>query len=365
MENIIVVGSGWGAAGFLKNINAKNKNIIIISPNSSFIYTPLLAYSITKNIDLKNDITQINSNKVKHITGTVVSADLDNSILTLDSGEKVQYNNVIFSHGADINTFGIDGVNDNCYFVKTSHDTQILQNKLKTLEINSNIVVIGAGVTGVEIIGSLLDINMHKTQNIHIVDGIKRPINMFNESLSDYVISVWKENSININMNEFVKNLDKKNVYLQNKIIPYDVAIWCGGNKNSSLTNSINSYQNIKSSKGIYVNHNMSIGKYQNAYAIGDCSVSQQPFPKTAQVAYQQGKFLANNFNKGLNHTNNGFKYNHMGSIIHIGKGTSAFEMGTFHTGGKLVGYLNNVIHVYNAVSFNQRMKLSKSLFFQ
>ena len=55
MENpkIIVIGSGWGSASFIKNID-KKYNITVISPTNNFIYTPLLVNSLLRIS--KNDL---------------------------------------------------------------------------------------------------------------------------------------------------------------------------------------------------------------------------------------------------------------------------------------------------------------------
>ena len=46
-------------------------------------------------------------------------------------------------------------------------------------------------------------------------------------------------------------------------------------------------------------NNNTAKAKINNVFAIGDCANSG--FPPTAQVAYQQGEYLANRFNNNFN----------------------------------------------------------------
>jgi NADH:ubiquinone reductase (non-electrogenic) len=65
-------------------------------------------------------------------------------------------------------------------------------------------------------------------------------------------------------------------------------------------------------------------------FAIGDCAVSGKP--PTAQVAYQQGKYLGRIFRYGSNHFIGdagapGFQYNHQGSMAYIGGGEGAAEI--------------------------------------
>ena len=53
MKNIVIIGSGWACASFLKylNIDENKYNIIIVSPTKKFIYTPLLVNCIFKDIN--------------------------------------------------------------------------------------------------------------------------------------------------------------------------------------------------------------------------------------------------------------------------------------------------------------------------
>merc|ERR1719267_443739 len=65
-------------------------------------------------------------------------------------------------------------------------------------------------------------------------------------------------------------------------------------------------------------------------FAIGDCAVSGKP--ATAQVAYQQGKYLGRMFRLGNQHaisdpTAPGFTYVHQGTMAYIGQGEGAAEL--------------------------------------
>ena len=46
MINVLLVGSGWGSSGFLKNIDTEKYNVSVISPSPFFIYTPNIITSI-------------------------------------------------------------------------------------------------------------------------------------------------------------------------------------------------------------------------------------------------------------------------------------------------------------------------------
>ena len=76
-KEITIVGSGWGCASFLKHIDNTKYNVSVISNNSKFLYTPLLANSITHDIPLEQHITKIN-NCITSIDDTVLNIDFVN-----------------------------------------------------------------------------------------------------------------------------------------------------------------------------------------------------------------------------------------------------------------------------------------------
>ena len=180
-QDIIIVGFGWSSASFIKNIDTDIYNVKVISPNDNFIYTPLLANGIKKDLKLDIKYYEIN-NKVNFYKNKVNDVDFKNNKVKIDNNE-VTYDFLILSHGSEINTFNIKGVNENCYFLKNNDDSINIKSKLKELPENSNIAVIGSGLTGTEIIGNLIDYNKF---NIYAIDGLDLPLSTFKNYEAQY-----------------------------------------------------------------------------------------------------------------------------------------------------------------------------------
>jgi NADH:ubiquinone reductase (non-electrogenic) len=207
--------------------------------------------------------------------------------------------------------------------LKTHNDVLNIKKELLKLNKDSNIVIIGCGPTGSEMIGNLIDYNKF---NIYAIDGLSKPLNMYSDEISSYVLKIWKDNNVNLYFNNFVNKIDKQSIYLNNNKINYDLAIWCGGIKKNQLTNNINNQLNNNCKFGIPVTpflnviNNLTNKNYlnytDNVYALGDCAYSKNP--PTAQIAYQQGKYLADNFNKDFKNLKP-FKPKNKGQICYIG----------------------------------------------
>ena len=350
-KKIIVIGFGWGSINFLKYINTDIYDVLVISKNKSFVYTPLLAQNIKDNKNLELDINDIN-NKISFIENEVNNIEFDNNKV-ITSNNKINYDYLILSHGSCVNTFNILGVKENCYFLKSNDDANKLRNLLLSLPKNTNIAVIGCGLTGSEIVGTLIDYNKFK---INAIDSEPRPLTMFNSKLSDFTINIWNLNKINLYMNHMVSKITKDTIYFKNNNkINYDLSIWCGGIKLSPLTEIIMNKLNMKNNKGIEINNMLKVKNTKNVWAIGDCAYSEN-LP-TAQVAYKQGYYLAKQFNSKFTNKNK-FNFKNKGQFGYIGNKISVYQNNYFTASGNFVYYLNTLIHLYNSINSKQMINL-------
>jgi len=349
MNNVLLVGSGWASSGFLKNIDTEKYNVSVISPSPFFIYTPNIITSIFNSCLTRFNIKNINPN-IKYIKDKVEDVDFCNNNITLKhsiSKNKLTFDYLVLAHGSEINTFNIKGVKENCKFIKNNKDVDNLKKSIKNLSADANVAVIGCSATGSELIGSLID---NTSFNLIAIDGLEKPLQNYKSNVSDLVLKTWKNNNVSLFFSNFVKKVDKTTIYFNNSKINYDIAIWCGGIKKTALSEKINLNLGLSCRFGIPVNNFLRVKKSDNVYAIGDCAYSN--YVPTAQVAYQQGKYLANRFNNDFKTVP--FNYNHKGKTCYVGNGVGVFENEYYSGGGKIIGYLNKFINFYNLRDFRK-----------
>ena len=337
--NIVIIGSGWATKSFTNTIDKDKYNVKIVSNSDHFIYTPQLAnFSVTKDVkDIETDMTHIP--KIEFINDTIKDVDFYKQILITEK-DNIKYDYVIFAHGAQTNTFNIHGVKENCLFLKTKNDAELIHKHLEGLEPNEKVAVIGCGLTGSELIGCLLD---KKKFNITAIDGLSGPLQMFNKSNINKTLDLWKTNNITMIFNSFVKNIEPSTIYFKDNKVEYDLAIWCGGVKISPLSQLINKKLNLESRRGILVNPYLQFQK--NAFAIGDCA-DAGVFP-TAQNATQQGRYLAQRFNNKFRDDQK-YHYQDKGKLCYIGEKNSIFENKFISLHGKVGYFIGRMIHFYN-----------------
>ena len=138
-KNIKLIGSGWGCASFLKNIDTNKYNVCVISNNLYFTYTPLLAYQTIHSVNTLQHISNINP-RIKYNKNTVTNIDFKNNTIIMNNS-KEKYDYLILCHGADVNTYNIDGVSKYTYFLIIYKDVLNIKKKLSKLKKNSNIAI--------------------------------------------------------------------------------------------------------------------------------------------------------------------------------------------------------------------------------
>ncbi len=374
-EKIYVIGNGWGSYYFVKNLD-KNKFIpIIISPNKKVLNTPKLVERIFD----KNAIVEFENPHATKIIDELEEIDIEKKVLITKTGNKYPYTKVVLSIGSESNDFGIKGVNENTYKFKTiqdadnlritiqntlsKHDTRTISNILDILEnqhtfqpkqniqnndnlkktpLNSNIYIIGSGVTGIELASKIDKLQLF---NIKIIEGLDTILPGFKLKTQTDIINNLKNSSMidlhlahkvisidNKNINTFntIKTINTSNKTKENTIFKYnssDIIIWTGGIKfngynKTNLFHSLNSITSNKiTSRGIEVNSDFSISDDKSAgiYCIGDMVSNKGP--PTAQNAQNQGVWLAKYFNTKFNLEwlkNNIYEIKSKGKIVHL-----------------------------------------------
>jgi NADH dehydrogenase FAD-containing subunit len=314
-----------------------------------------LAQNIRKNADIILKGEHIREN-VKFNYDIIKDTKFDeNKVVGYDTNYDYDY--LVLAHGAATNTFNIEGVDKHCFMLKTDKDAEKIRNKLSQMPENAQISVIGCGLTGTEVIGTLLDYNKFR---INAIDALPRPIPTFKTELSDFVLKHWRDNLVSMYMDSSVSSVGEQFIGLKNGIkLESDMSIWCGGCKNSILTDKILNNLNLNCKKGIPIDSHLLVNNTSNVWGIGDCSFSG--LPPTAQVAYQQGGYLANMFNTGHYKSLESapkFTFDDKGQIGYVGKGKSVCQLHHIKGGGNLVCYLNVLVHAYNSVSWPMRMSI-------
>ncbi|CAK4032097.1 External alternative NADH-ubiquinone oxidoreductase, mitochondrial [Lecanosticta acicola] len=345
-KTLVVLGTGWGSVSLLKSLDTENYNVVVISPRNYFLFTPLLPSCTTGTIEHRSIMEPIRNflrhkkASVKYYEAEATKIDYEKKIVYISddseikgsiSQSEIPFDLLVVGVGAENATFGIPGVREHGCFLKEVGDAQKIRKRimdccetatfkdqsLEEVKRLLHMVVVGGGPTGVEFAGELQDFfeeDLRKwmpeiQDNFHVtlVEALPSVLPMFSKSLIDYTEKTFKEETIEIRTKTMVKNVTDKyieaeytdaNGQKQIEKIPYGLLVWATGNAVRPLVKDLmNQIPAQKDSRrGLAVNEYLVVKGTENVWAVGDCAVAN--YAPTAQVASQEGVFLARLFNQ-------------------------------------------------------------------
>ncbi|KAF8730589.1 hypothetical protein AX14_005430 [Amanita brunnescens Koide BX004] len=342
-KTIVVLGSGWGATSLLNTIDTAEYNVVVISPKNFFLFTPLLPSVAVGTLNPRSiiqPIRYITRHKTRAVTVIEAEAQevdpmnktvtfIDNSEIKGEVSRKtIAYDHLVYAVGAEVQTFNIPGVKEHACFMKELADAEKMQRQFmdcvetatfpgqseKEIDRLLHLVVVGGGPTGVEVSGELHDFleqdlrawypELSGKVRITLVEALPSVLPMFSKQLIEYTESTFKESKINVLTKTMVKEIKENSVVLQMpdrtiKDVPCGLVVWAAGNKPRKLTQDLMSIvpHAQTNKRGITVDDFLQMkGAEDGVFAIGDCTATS--YAPTAQVASQQGAYLARLFNQ-------------------------------------------------------------------
>ncbi|MCJ1227969.1 NADH:ubiquinone oxidoreductase [Toensbergia leucococca] len=260
----------------------------------------------------------------------VVAISDDSEIKGDMTSTEVPFDMLVVGVGAENATFGIPGVKEHACFLKEVGDAQKIRKRImdcvETASFKDqsdeerkrllHMVVVGGGPTGVEFAGELQDFfeqDLKKwvpeiTDNFHVtlVEALPNVLPSFSKHLIDYTESAFKEESITIRTKTMVKNVTDKTIEAEftkpdgskeKETLPYGLLVWATGNALRPVVRDLMGQIPAQkdSRRGLTVNEYLVVNGTENIWAVGDCAIAN--YAPTAQVASQEGAFLARLFN--------------------------------------------------------------------
>mmetsp|Transcript_100300 Transcript_100300/g.214920 ORF Transcript_100300/g.214920 Transcript_100300/m.214920 type:complete len:507 (+) Transcript_100300:88-1608(+) len=367
-KKVVVLGSGWGALAFARKMDAREYDVTVVSPRPFFFYTPLLVGSTTGVVSPGAIIEPIRDNvpECEFLRTNCKDIDLDKRKVICDGEVALDYDHLVIAVGAQPNTFGIPGVDKYGMFLKEiEHGREVRRKMLNVIEQADvaraagdmakvkqllNIVVVGGGPTGVEFCGELSDFikndlvrrypKIAEYFQVTLVEALPGLLTMFDKSVGTYVQDHLANQGVDVKLNAMVKEVEGEKIHLKTKegikSLDYGIMVWVAGVGmrpfTRALCESIGKEAGQTDRRGLLVDECLRVKGTRpgEVFAIGDCAVSGKP--PTAQVAYQQGKYLGRMFRLGSQHlvtdpAAQPFAYNHQGSMAYIGQGEGAAEI--------------------------------------
>ena len=388
MLNVVVIGGGFGGLKFLQRARSSKIQFTLIDKQNHHLFQPLLYQVATAVLSPANIAFPIrrmfkNFKNVKVILDEAIDINREDKTVTISSGEKIKYDQLIVSTGSRHSYFGNDDWSEYSNGLKGINDALQIRERLlrafekaeneKNIEMRNkylNFVVVGGGPTGVEMAGSIAEIaykNMKEEfrnfkssdANVYLIEATEKILPMYSDRLSSKAEKYLIDFGVQVRTNEKVIKIENDLVVTDKESIETDNVIWAAGNEASPIIKKLNT--KTDSEGRAIVDPDCSIKEDGNVFVIGDAAnyknKNNSTLPGIAPVAIQQGKYLAKIIkNKTLKQDRKPFKYYDKGMMATVGRYKAIGKIGNIEISGFIAWLFWSAIHILYLIGYRSKI---------
>jgi len=366
-KRVVIIGGGFGGLNLAKYLDKKKYDVMLVDKNNYHSFAPLFYQVASSGLEpsgitfpLRREMHRGRMRGCCFSMGTVSIIDVSRKEVVTEF-EKIPYDILVIAAGATNNYFGIEGLKDHVYTMKSAGESIRTRNAvLYNLERASQctdpeerkalltFAVVGGGPTGVEIAGALGEMKRWviareysrlQPDEIKVIlyEGTDKLLRTMSEKSSADAMRDLKQLMVDVRLGKTMKAYrDGELIFADGEKVSSRMVIWTAGIVGNPFT-IVGS--DVKAGPGgrFMVDEYNRVNGLEDVYAIGDisCHVSDRfprGCPQLAQPAIQQGRCLAGNLNRGR--FTEKFDYRDKGSMATIGRNRAVVDIGKMHISG-------------------------------
>ncbi len=304
---VLIVGGGFGGIKAALMLDKSTLfNVTMLTNDPSFRYYPRLYHTATGGGSNESEITLDNlfaKTNIKIIIDEAVKLKRYQKIIETKNSHEIKYDKLILALGVTTNYFGIKGLSQHSYGIKSIEEATELKKHLheslvKNQKTDKNYIVIGAGPTGIELSGELkyyLDdiVKKHKLINqkinIKLIEAAPRLLPSLPHETSEAVAKRLLNIGVKLLVNHKVEGESADELIVDGNPIKSHTVIWTAGVTNSSFF-KLNDFKLTDHGKVIVDDYLMA---EDNIYVIGDNAATE--YSGMAQTALSNALSVARN----------------------------------------------------------------------
>ncbi|MER1956910.1 MAG: NAD(P)/FAD-dependent oxidoreductase [Solibacillus sp.] len=366
-KDIVILGAGF--AGVLaaqtarKYLNTLEANITVVNQFPTHqIITELhrLAGGTIKEGAVALSLEKIFKGKDINLEiAKVNSFNADKKEVQLSNGKTLSYDTLVVSLGSQTGFFGIPGLEENSFVLKSVDEANAIREHIEARiaeyaksknEADATIVIGGGGLTGVELVGEIVD-HFPKVAakygvpfedlKIKLVEAGPKILPVFPDNLIERATTSLAKRGVEFITSTPVTGVEGNVIQLKDREpIVANTLVWTGGVAPLPLVGE--SGLNCDRGKAT-INDYLQSTSHPDVFVIGDASAhipnpgDRPTYAPTAQVAWQQGEIAGYNiFAQVLGHDMKEFKFTNSGTLGSLGRKDGIATVGANNT--QLVG---------------------------
>jgi len=393
-HRVVIVGGGFGGLSAAQDLAGTEAEVTLIDRRNHHLFQPLLYQVATATLSTSEIAWPIrhilrNAANVTTLLATVTGVDVNAKLVRLEDGSSVPYDTLILATGARHAYFGHDEWEQFAPGLKTLEDATSIRRKLllafEAAERETDpakrqalltFVVIGAGPTGVEMAGAIVDLAKSSLQGqfrsiatddarVLLIEGGQKVLSNFKPELSDYALGALRELGVEVALGAPVEEIDPHGVVYGGKRVDAETIIWGAGVQASPAAH----WLGVEADRAgrTRVLPDLSVPGHAEIFVVGDTATvnkaDSKPVPWIGNAAKQQGKYVAGVIKQRLAGAtaSRPFNYRHAGDIATIGKRAAVIDFGWIQLKGWIAWWAWGLAHIYFLIDVKNRLAVALS----
>ena len=349
-KQVVIVGAGFGGLACAKKLRkSRSCRVTLIDRNPYQLFSPLLYQVATASLPEDDIAFPIRTayREVQFVRGEVSNIDTTAKTLAMSNGKTISYDDLILAVGSEGATYGIPGVSENTFQMKSVHDARdIRRSLLRTYEDvedgilpleRLNVVIVGGGPTGVELAGAVSELqreiqrefeHIAPKATVTLLEAGPRLLPSFHPNSSKYTQKKLTQMGVQVLVDAAVTEATSRSLRLKDgKEIIAGTKIWAAGVVAPPHWKFLG-----ETDRGNRIKVNANLQLSDSIWVIGDAASypdsNGRPLPMIAPVAIQQGKHVARQIRRRESSRQlEVFKYRDKGQMATIGRRKAVVEI--------------------------------------
>jgi NADH:ubiquinone reductase (H+-translocating) len=387
-KRVVIAGCGFAGLTLARKLKRSGLQVVIVDKHNYHQFPPLFYQVASAGLEESSilfPLRKIFQNYPDFYIRKAEVKSVDSAKKQLNtSGGIIDYDYLVLSFGATNSFFGSKEMEKNARGMKSIAEVLDLRNSLlmnlensllaeneEERDMHLNIVIIGAGPSGVEIAGAISEMNKYILPKdypelkeirakIYLVEAAGRVLNVMSEKSSEKAQQFLEEHGVKVMTNTKATGCDAKSVTLSTgEKINTSMIIWTAGIKGNHI-DGLSADVFTKSGR-ILVDRFNRVKDQSDIFALGDVAfMTEEKYPnghpQVAQVAIQQAELLAENLKKiESKKPLKVFKYRDLGTMATVGKNLAVVELPYIHFYGIFAWFVWMFIHLMSIIGVRNR----------
>jgi NADH dehydrogenase len=395
-HHVVIIGGGFGGLYAAKAFGRAPVQVTVIDKRNFHLFQPLLYQVATGGLSPGDIASPLRAVLSRHKNTRVFIAEVidlkpDERKVILRDGE-LTYDTLIVATGVSHYYFGHNEWAQRAPGLKTVEDATEIRRRIflafEAAERETDpekrrawltFVIVGGGPTGVELAGALAEL-AHKTlkndfrrinpaeAKILLLEGLERVLPSYPPELSAQAEESLVRLGVTVQTKTMVTDIQDGCITFrrgedQPEQLRARTFLWAAGMKASALGQILADRTRVALDRAgrVMVEPDLTLAGHPNIFVIGDLAnysyQGDKPLPGVAQVAMQQGQYVADLIQCRLQGKSlPPFHYRNPGSLAVIGRNAAVADLGSLKFGGFLAWLMWVFIHILYLIEFDNRV---------